>query len=502
MSKRVFQRGVVSIIALSTLVVMLLLSVYFLSFALTENKISKTQGIGTKSYHLAEAGINQAIWKLKYDKTETDGDDPWATCFVESNGACGSCDTWAATFTKNTDELIPNSSVVVTIQNLNCGRGNITATSTINLSGEKKAQRVVKTSVFKSLVGPTGGAAIFSGGSSENIDISGSNIRVFGNIFCNNNLNLKFGSVLEINDSETTEEIEGKILVVKNLDISWTSQAIALAKCAKNMCETIETCGCEIEPEFFQECEAGMCRPEPNSVPLVDFDSESLTSFKSRAQFLEDSGQCEILCNGALCMCEGSPCAGGTKCVLDDEEFEDLLWAAGEDGTLTLNNPTNPGIFYITGSVEIRGGRRVEVYGSLIADSTINIGERYSWTNDGQKDEGFSQINIYRPNETAASGLLTKRKINFGLYSSFLPAEITGVIYANDEIRFVSLPDSFTVTGGIISRKLSFSSVWQWFNFSLDDEIILYGLGYKINGDVIDPIFSPIITVDHWEESY
>ena len=66
----------------------------------------------------------------------------------------------------------------------------------------------------------------------------------------------------------------------------------------------------------------------------------------------------------------------------------------------------------------------------------------------------------------------------------------------------MSMPDAFTILGGIIARKLSLTSLWQWLNITLDNDIILYGLGYKINGQLIDPEFSPTIIVNHWEESY
>ena len=289
---------------------------------------------------------------------------------------------------------------------------------------------------------------------------------------------------------------------MKNLDVSWTSEASSTAECAKNLCNTTSTCRCIEEAEKFQECEEDQCRPNPAFTPLVDFDSDSPNSFKSRAQAAEDAGQCEILCNGSTCVCDGSPCPARDKCVIGDNDFEDLLWAAGENGTLTLNSTTNPGIVYVTGPVELKGGRRVVVSGALVADGTVDVGERYSWTRKGQKDEGFSQINIYRPTAITSSGLLTKAKINFGSYSSFATTEITGAIYASDEIRFVSLPESFIVTGGIIARKLSFTSVWPWFNFILDDEIILYVLGYKIEETLIDTEYSPIITIEHWEEAY
>ncbi len=53
-----------------------------------------------------------------------------------------------------------------------------------------------------------------------------------------------------------------------------------------------------------------------------------------------------------------------------------------------------------------------------------------------------------------------------------------------------------------MGRKLRFNSIWQWLNVTLDNDIILYGLGYKIDGITINPMFSPIINIEHWEETY
>ncbi|GAI11662.1 unnamed protein product, partial [marine sediment metagenome] len=235
------------------------------------------------------------------------------------------------------------------------------------------------------------------------------------------------------------------------------------------------------------------CPPDSIALPLVDFDSPGPPdySFKKRAQNAQGFGQCEVLCNGTSC---------DNRCVFPASDFEDLLWQVKQGGTLTLNNV----ITYVTGNIDLRGGRHLVVKGALVADDNIKIGEKYSWTRGGQKDEGFSQITIIQPTAQSPSGLLTKRKIDFGLYSSF-PADldIEGVIYANDEVSFVSIPDtSFDVKGGIIARKLSLVSLWQGLNITLDNDIIRYGLGYRIDGGEIKPTFSPVITIDHWEESY
>lgn len=492
------KKGTAIIIAFIIMGVLIISGLYFLSFTLTEGRIARSQTKSTQTYYLAEAGINKAIWKLKYDEfaTSTDGDAPWATCFVTSTAPCGNCLGWSATFSTSTNSLVPNSNITVTIQNSTstCAKGRIIATSTITLSGGKTAQRVIETTVFKALAGPTEGAAVFSGGASENIDINFSKIKVYGNLFSNNNLNISWWSTVEV---YATSSGEGKVLAINNYNQSWTSSVTSTAICAKNICNTTTTCGCT-DTDKFEECETGSCPPWSISTPLVDFDSATSTSFKTRAQAFENAGNCQVFCKKA----GQATTTCSTKCVFTATEFDDLLWEVREDGTLTLGTSAIPTITYVTGQVELKGGRHLVVNGALVADGTIDIGTKSKWTKGSEKDEGYSSITVNRPTATTTSGILTKVKINIGLYSSVTETIITGVIYANDEISLVSLSNSFTVRGGIIGRKLSFVSVWQWFNFILDNEIILYGLGYKIDGTTINPVYSPIVTVEHWEETY
>ncbi len=468
MIKKNWQKGTVVIITFLILAILLLLGSYFLSFTLTETRISKSQEAGTQTYYLAEAGINEAIWKLKNDPS-------WASDFVD-------LDNWTATFSRSLGE----GSYEVTIQNSARGRGQIISTAALPLPEGKTTQRVVKTMVFKALGSPTRNNAIFTGGSSENIEIKFSRLRIYdGNLFSNHNLDIKLASTIELYDNITTTDTEGLALAVGNLNKSAASTITAEAICAKNECT--------------EKCAA--CPPEDiGGLPVVDFFSDypecnpPLNSFKCRAQAAQDALECQVLCNGASCVSQPD------KCIYSASDFEDLLWEVGQGGTLTLNNE----ITYVTGDINLKGGRHLIVNGILVADDNIYIGERYSWTKGGQKDEGFSQITINRPTTESPSGLLTKRKIDFGPYCAFQPINITGVIYANDEVSMVSVPESFNILGGIIARKLSLTSLWQWLNITLDNDIILYGLGYLIDGEVVtlNPEFSPIITIDHWEESY
>lgn len=481
MLKIIKNKGTILLITFLILGILFLLGSYFLTFTLAESRISKSQEAGAKTYYLAEAGVNEAIWKLRNDDTTTDGDPSWADDFADpAKNPDGGGIYWSANFSRS----FPQGSYTVSIQNSALARGEIVSSSTVSLPNGQTAQRIVKTAVFKALGSPVADSALLSGGSGENIDINFSRLRIYkGNLFSNHNLDIKILSTVEVYDDPNTGELEGKVLAVGNFGLSGGSTLTATsdAICAKNSCTT----NCDGFPPGN-----GGCPPASVSTPLVDFDSSSQYSFKTRAQNAEDLGQCEVLCNGLSC--------DNNRCVFPASDFKDLLWQVGQGGTLTLNNE----ITYITGDVELRGGRHLIVNGALVADDNIKIGERFTWPKGGTTDLGLSQITINRPGAQSPSGLLTKRKINFGLFSSFQPIDITGVIYANEQVRIVSAPQRFDILGGIVARKFSLSSVWQWLNITLDDDIILYGLGYKIDGTVITPTYSPIITIDHWEESY
>jgi Tfp pilus assembly protein PilX len=465
MKNRFREKGVILVITFLILGVLLILGSYFLTFALIEARISQSQVVATQTYYLAEAGINEAIWKIKNDPV-------WETNFEEPP----TCYDWTDSFTKE-NILFSDSSYQVQIQNSDCARGQIIATSTLAFAKEKTAQRVVKTKVFKAIGSLTEDSGVLSGGSSENINISASVLNVYdGNFTSNHNTDIKLFSEVNAFDNLTTSQVEGKALANGNINVSWSSQLNATATCAKNICQG--------------DCLEEGCPASSIPMPMIDFDSEDPNSYKQKAQAAEDAGNCSVWCGGAEC---------DTRCVFTDGEFEDLLWQVGKGGVLTLNNE----ITYVTGPIELRGERQLVVNGTLVTDGTVDIGERYCWTNQGQKHCGYNQITINDPGVGVPSGLLTKSKLNFGLYSSFQNIDITGLLYATDEMRMVSMPQSFIVTGGILARKISLTSTWSAVNVYLDNTIIAEAIWAGPEPPAGEtPPYSPVVTIEHWEESY
>lgn len=442
-----------SFISIATLIVatiLLLLATYFLNFILSELKIAQSHTWASQTYYLAEAGINEAIWKLKYDDKDVneDGDKAWAEEFVEEPG----CENFSDTIEKNTNNLIPNSSYTITIHNTSCARGEIIVTAYINLPNGARTRRVVKTKVFKPLnPSPTRNSAVFSGGETESISFLAGYMNIYnGNIFSNYNITLDLVSTLRAYDNPETKDIEeGKVAAVNNINKSLLSTIVSTGRCARNVCSPSQAC-----------IDAGInCPPQPISMPMIDFDSSDPDSYKSRAA------------------------AAGT--LYTAQQFEDLLW---KNPNLTLNNP----VTYVTGSITLKGNQRLTVNGVLVADGTISIGEELCWFKSlFQSRCGNSRITVNHP-EGIASGLLTKSKIEVGLYADRI--DVNGLLYAGDEFSLVSLPDSFNIVGGLIARKMTLVSIWQALNITLNDERIREAIGY--------PKYSPVIKIEHWEELY
>jgi hypothetical protein len=208
---------------------------------------------------------------------------------------------------------------------------------------------------------------------------------------------------------------------------------------------------------------------------------------------MEDNNLCEIICNSGE-----EPYQCSDQCVFSQNEFEDLLWEVGEGGSLDVKSK----ITYVEGSIDIKGGRELLMEGVLVADGSIDIGMNLDWRRRGDRDSGVSHIEITNPEKDRPSGLLSKRKINFGNYSLKENSAIEGVIYSGDKVRIIGIPQKLTISGGIIGRQLFFITLWEGLEINFDNELILNGLGYIIDEKPVKPVFSPLIEVDHWEEVY
>ncbi len=464
------QKGSIIVISLITIAVLMILGAYFLNSVISEIKIAKSMENAITAYYLAESGLNEAIWKLN-------NDDYWRESFIsESLNPDINGNYWSDSFTR---EGIGGGSYTVTIQNNGRASGEIISVAEVLFLG-KIAKRKVKTVVFRGLESPTKDAGIFSAGHGSNIGINHSHLVIYnGNLFSNHNLIISGNSTLSVYDDLDTEKLEGKVLSTHNINLSGNAQILeSSAICSRNLCT--------------EDCDE--CPAEETESPMVDFESDDDKSFKKRAEANENNFECEVVCdpeNSQDYLCS-------EKCIFSSNEFEDLLWEVGKNGSLILNNQ----ITYVEGHVDLRGGRVLEVNGILVADGNIEIGEKYSWVRRGQKDDGFSHILVNRPSLNMPTGLISKKKVSFGDFSLKEESFIEGIIYAGDEIKMTSIPEKLNIIGGLISRQSHFVSLWNGLEITLDNEIIMWGLGYIINEENVNPYFSPIVQVGHWEEVF
>lgn len=256
-------------------------------------------------------------------------------------------------------------------------------------------------------------------------------------------MNIYNGNILSNGDinlgGKSILNVEGQVLAVGEIKKSSASTINASACCSQNFCD--DGCG-------------GVCPPEAISVPMIDFDSEDPNSYKNKA------------------IVEGT--------LYSSSEFETMLQ---ENPDLALNND----ITYITGPIELKGGQKLTVNGVLVSDSYISIGEKYNW---GGRS-GNSQI-IVNNTSGKPSGILVKGKIKVGQFSDAI--NINGLLYASDEFILLSSSYDFNLTGGLVTNTLNLISHSGEFNITLDDPVIRDTIGV--------PKYSPVVTIEHWEESY
>ena len=445
------KKGYILTFALIILSVFLLLSLYFLSFSFTGFKMAKVYEKSLQAYYLAEAGIQEAIFKLKTDPN-------WKSAFETLPTISDpNCSSWEIPDYPRNPALFSDGSYKISIENLGCAKAKIFATSTLGLENQK-SQRVVQMIVSKPLGSPLKDYTLFTSGPSGDIQISGVNpLNIYaGSLFANNDIIVKNYSKINA---------QNKILAANNVNILSGSQIIANAICAKNICQ--ENCSSTKE-----------CPSQQLPMPALDFDSNASTSYYQKAINSD---------------CSSIRTDGKTNCLFTQDEFEKLMW----QNYPSLSLPTSTSV-YVKGDINIRAGQILKVNGVLIADRDINLGQDYCWVRPEPPYLrcGFSQLFVKKPGENLASGILAKRKINGGgwLGIGLIALDVEGLVYAGDEISLTDFLAPSTIKGGIAARKFSLTSLWQDFNLYLDQNVVGATFGTTS--------YSPIISIEHWEEVY
>jgi hypothetical protein len=236
--------GFLLISSLFILTTMIIIVSFYLSAIIQEVKVATIVDTAPQAYYLAEAGVQEAFWKLQNDAT-------YKTNFETDPN-------WSTSFTRN-DSLVTGGSYTVSIVNQDLAKAIITATSTIDVR-DTQAQRVVEVGVFKAINDdPITATTLIANNDIRGI---GSNVSVIGGeIFANNDIDLSFFS---------TWSTDQTAKAVSDADVSVSSSLTA-------------TLGV-----FDQNSP-----PVPVSIliPELDFDSTATSSYKSLADQVYTSSE-------------------------------------------------------------------------------------------------------------------------------------------------------------------------------------------------------------------
>lgn len=186
------------------------------------------------------------------------------------------------------------------------------------------------------------------------------------------------------------------------------------------------------------------------ALPAIDFNSSSDTSFLKRATVTYDAN-----------------------------DFDKLI---KKQVTTILN-----GIIYVKGNVNIPKGRIILIYGLLVIEGNFKLGTSNAPANN------FNPSLTIIPNGSNPSGLLATGTINLG--NSTGVVLINGVLYSSQDININTNPTGLSILGAMYGRNISLSNLWGAMS-------IQYYEPYVTNVFNSTQSNSPIIKIQHWEETY
>ncbi len=248
--------GFVLLLVVAVMGTLLFLAGYFLEQAVSEIKIAKNESAAAKSYYLAEAGINEAIYKFKNDSN-------WRIKFL--TGALVNETVTRA----NVFDGSGNYTVVAT--SISNALADITTTATYNI-GNQQTKRVIKTRLARATNPALSWPQSFYAG--------GRGGQQNGNLTVERNCSVN-GGVLHANQNlKVTSRAN---FIVNNAGVTSTNNIIVNAGSNLILNNSTKTEGLPLVP-----------------MPQVDFDSVSLTSYKNRADQTYTAAQFAALPSGTI----------------------------------------------------------------------------------------------------------------------------------------------------------------------------------------------------------
>lgn len=249
------KKGFALISVVLILGVFLLVGVAFFTLVNFENKISSSQESTFETYYLAEAGINEVIYKLRNDADwRQDLEDGTLDRTLIRDGG-----------------LVGEGSYEVTIISTDEGEAEAVSIGKLDTQGTI-TQRVVKTKILRATnPNPLPDITSFSDG---DINLHSSQVTVHsGHWFSNDDIDLSAWSNLDIND--------GKAMASDIIDVSAWASLFASEGCEANNC-----------PAGCASCDPA---PAPVDIPMLDFDSSDENSYKSKANVIYTEDEFEDL---------------------------------------------------------------------------------------------------------------------------------------------------------------------------------------------------------------
>jgi len=237
--------------------VLLLAGMAFFTLTSLERQISLSQESAFETYYLAEAGINEVIYKLR-------NDSDWREEFEQ-----GTVDRSLS----RESVLASDSSYEANIVATEPGKADIVATGKLSRQNTI-AQRVVKTKAVRAVnPSPLAGVATYSD-VDTNVDLSFVNV-IGGNMFANDDLDLFAWS---------RADIDGAAQAATQIHLYAWSDLNPTEGCRANNCPVSGCSPCNSAPDHI-------------SLPMLDFDSSDPNSYKSRAGAIYTEAQFKTLLN-------------------------------------------------------------------------------------------------------------------------------------------------------------------------------------------------------------
>lgn len=329
--------GYVMIIVLIMMMVLVAASYLYADALFSELIIARNNKGAQAAFSLADAGVQEAIYRVQYDPT--------------ANNTFRYTETGQTTFNHN-PALINNGSYSVTIQNISFGTATITSVGLFQM-GLRTARREIRVSIAQATSPPPydDDAALFShsagGQSTGDFEFDDATIIVYGG---------SIASGRDISLDDTTMTIEKGVRYDRNLV---SDDSTVNCNCLIEDDGDPLTTQCGDNPGCaFQSQPAGQ-------MPEVDFDSSSLNSYKQRAVSL------------------------GQYYDSQNDFFTETGFSAGTTKTFS-------GVIYIEGSLDLDSNRTLIMNGVVAGSGTITIGK-----NSGPQANGTLTINNPGPGQAS-----------------------------------------------------------------------------------------------------